>query len=432
MAMTVIKNKAEEAIAATIANRTPKLPGGANVRKMREDAAAVFNASGLPHRRIEEWKYTDLRTLLKDQAASEPTSADAAQKLVQRALPGVTAQTYIFVDGKLTSQPHDDVPKGVSVVSLAESLLESTASLRSDLPDTVDLGAASVIALNTALAAGGASITIAAKTKLKEPIHLIFISSGVTAVRTKIVLGADSSATIIETHTGAGGRQEFAVTDVELGERAALHHVVNSATAAGDAFIAQTIARVERQAAYAPFQFHRGLGVTRQQLTLTFAGEHATLDFSSAALVRANGHSDTTLIIDHAVPHCTSRELYKTVLDDSARGIFQGKVIVRPDAQKTDGKQMAQALMLSPDAEFDSKPELEIYADDVICGHGTTSAEIDEDMLFYCKSRGIPETEARALLIESFIGEVIDKVENESIRESLMGLARAWLATPHV
>jgi Fe-S cluster assembly protein SufD len=115
------------------------------------------------------------------------------------------------------------------------------------------------------------------------------------------------------------------------------------------------------------------------------------------------------------------------VLEDTARGIFQGKVIVRPDAQKTDGKQMAQVLMLSPDAEFDSKPELEIYADDVVCGHGSTSADIDEDLLFYCQSRGIPEAEARGLLIESFIGEAIEKVEHEGAREALQVIARQWL-----
>jgi Fe-S cluster assembly protein SufD len=127
------------------------------------------------------------------------------------------------------------------------------------------------------------------------------------------------------------------------------------------------------------------------------------------------------------VPQCTSRELFKGVLDDHARGVFQGKVIVRPDAQKTDGKQMAQVLMLSPDTEFDSKPELEIYADDVVCGHGSTSADLNEDLLFYCQSRGIPEAQARALLIESFIGEALEKVKREDVREALAQLARSWL-----
>jgi Fe-S cluster assembly protein SufD len=170
-----------------------------------------------------------------------------------------------------------------------------------------------------------------------------------------------------------------------------------------------------------------GAGLVRNDLALTFTGEGAELDFGGAFLAGRNGHSDTTLVIDHAVPRCKSRELMKGVLDGEARGVFQGKVIVRPGAQKTDGKQMAQALMLSPNAEFDSKPELEIFADDVVCGHGSTSAEIDEDLVFYCRSRGIPLDEAKALLVESFIGEAIDKIEHEALREAFMGLARRWL-----
>ena len=181
-------------------------------------------------------------------------------------------------------------------------------------------------------------------------------------------------------------------------------------------------------ASYRAFQFTSGTAVARNGVDVTFKGEDAKIDVSGAFLARGSEHIDSTLVIDHAVPGCESRELFKGVLDDEARGIFQGKVIVRPDAQKTDGKQMAQVLMLSPNTEFDSKPELEIYADDVVCGHGSTSADLDEDLLFYCRSRGIPEPQARALLIESFVGEALEKVEAEDVREALTELARAWLA----
>ena len=152
------------------------------------------------------------------------------------------------------------------------------------------------------------------------------------------------------------------------------------------------------------------------------------MDISGAFLGRGTEHIDTTLVVDHAVPGCESRELFKGVLADRARGVFQGKVIVRPDAQKTDGKQMAQVLMLSEDAEFDSKPELEIHADDVVCGHGSTAAEIDADLMFYLRARGIPSDVARAMLIESFIGEAIDKVEDEALRDALMGISVGRLA----
>ncbi|MBN9352852.1 MAG: SDR family NAD(P)-dependent oxidoreductase [Hyphomicrobium denitrificans] len=181
-------------------------------------------------------------------------------------------------------------------------------------------------------------------------------------------------------------------------------------------------------ATYRGFQFSSGLGLARNEINVRYAGERGKLDLSGAYMARAHEHVDTTLVVDHAVPNCESRELFKGVLDDHGRGVFQGKIIVRPDAQKTDGKQMAQALMLSEDAEFDSKPELEIFADDVVCGHGTTSAELDADLLFYCRSRGIPEAEARALMIESFIGEAIDKVENPELHTALMAFAVNWLS----
>jgi Fe-S cluster assembly protein SufD len=179
---------------------------------------------------------------------------------------------------------------------------------------------------------------------------------------------------------------------------------------------------------YRGFHMTAGAALARSQIFATYKGQHSKLDMSGVFLGRGSDHIDTTLVVDHAVPHCVSRELFKGVLDDRARGIFQGKVIVRPDAQKSDGKQMAQVLMLSPDAEFDSKPELEIYADDVVCGHGSTAAEIDEDLLFYCRSRGIPEAEARAMLIESFIGEALERVEHEGLREAMAAVALEWLA----
>ena len=173
---------------------------------------------------------------------------------------------------------------------------------------------------------------------------------------------------------------------------------------------------------------HRSHRAHAQQPARHFRGEGAKLDISGSFLGRGAEHIDTTLVVDHAVPGCESRELFKGVLADRARGVFQGKVIVRPDAQKSDGKQMAQVLMLSQDAEFDSKPELEIHADDVVCGHGSTAAEIDADLLFYMRSRGIPPAEARALLIESFIGEAIDKIEDERLRGALAALAKQQLA----
>jgi Fe-S cluster assembly protein SufD len=161
---------------------------------------------------------------------------------------------------------------------------------------------------------------------------------------------------------------------------------------------------------------------------VTFDGEGGDLDFAAGVVANGRDHVDTTVVVEHMAPGCRSRELFKAVLDGQARAVSQGKVVVDRLAQKTDGKQMAQALMLSEDAEFDSKPELEIYADDVACGHGSTSARIDPEHIFYLRSRGIPQADAEALLTEAFIAEVFDAIDDESIREVVVQLARDWLA----
>jgi Fe-S cluster assembly protein SufD len=236
---------------------------------------------------------------------------------------------------------------------------------------------------------------------------------------------------VIEAHVALPGAaadtQVNALTEVTVGKGATLHHAKVAVDEGKALHLSNCDVTLEADATYRNFQFSAGLGLARNGLNVIFEGEGSKLDLSGAYLARHSEHIDTTLVVDHAVPRCESRELFKGVIDDHGRGVFQGKIIVRPDAQKTDGKQMSQALMLSEDAEFDSKPELEIFADDVVCGHGTTAAELDADLLFYCRSRGIPEKEARALMIESFIGEAIEKVENEQLRDALMAYAMQWL-----
>jgi Fe-S cluster assembly protein SufD len=219
------------------------------------------------------------------------------------------------------------------------------------------------------------------------------------------------------------------VTDVSVGEKAHVTHVqcLGSGTASGETHLSRWNVRLAKDARYRGFHLTSDVALARNEVNVLFEGRGARLDMSGCFLGRDSEHIDETLVIDHAVPGCESRELFKGVLEGRARGIFQGKVIVRQDAQKTDGKQMAQALMLSPDAEFDSKPELEIYADDVVCGHGSTAAELDTDLLFYMRARGIPLDQARAMLIESFVGETFDKIENEAVREAVSAVAVGWL-----
>jgi Fe-S cluster assembly protein SufD len=170
-----------------------------------------------------------------------------------------------------------------------------------------------------------------------------------------------------------------------------------------------------------------GSAVARHQVYVAFAGEHSTLRVNGATMLKASQHADTTLVVDHAVPHGESRELFKTVLDGDATGVFQGKIIVQPIAQKTDGRMMSAALLLSDGGTMNNKPELEIFADDVQCAHGATAGQLDEDLLFYLRSRGLPQPEAESLLVQAFLGEALEAVEHEGAREALVGMVEAWL-----
>jgi Fe-S cluster assembly protein SufD len=170
-----------------------------------------------------------------------------------------------------------------------------------------------------------------------------------------------------------------------------------------------------------------GANVSRYQPTIVFAGEGARVDTNGVNLIKGRQHADTTLFMDHAVPNCASREVFRAVIDGRAHSVFQGRIIVRPDAQKTDAKMMTRALLLSDEAEADNKPELEIFADDVTCGHGATTGALDESLLFYLRARGLPEKEAEALLIQAFVGEAIESIANDSLREHVTAAAQRWL-----
>jgi Fe-S cluster assembly protein SufD len=323
---------------------------------------------------------------------------------------------------------------GLTMTPLAEALLRSEGWAGAGLAGQSRAGHESVIALNTAFMTDGAVIRLSKDVRLAKPLLLLFVRKAeeghLVTTRNIIALGDGAEATVVEAHLalpGAAAGQANTLTDVVLGSGARLGHV--KCTLAGEeaSHLATWLVTLGRASTYHAFQLTAHSGLVRNNVFATFKGEGAKLDISGAFLGRGVEHMDTTLLVDHAVPGCESRELFKGVLADRAHGVFQGKVIVRPNAQKSDGKQMAQALMLSADAEFDSKPELEIHADDVVCGHGSTAAEIDEDLLFYMRSRGIPVAEARALLIESFIGEAIDKVEDERLRAALSQMAKRRL-----
>ena len=442
MTIAVMKTKAEQALTEAFETTAAHLPGGSAVAEARRAAIGAFGTLGLPHRRIEEWKYTDLRNVMKDalapavtnDVAAKTTAADLIVALGH--LARLDVHRITFVNGLYAPHLSDlDGADGLEVKPISSALEGAPEKVAERVMAVSGKTSDATVALNTAFMTDGAVVRVADGVKAAKPLLIVFVRAGkdalATSVRNVVSVGQGAEATLIEAHVAVPGAtreaQVNALTEIGTGKGARVAHV-KIATDMGKALhLSNWNVTLGTDATYRGFQFTSGIGLARNQISVVYEGEGGKLDLSGAYLARGSEHVDTTLVVDHAVPHCESRELFKGVLDGQARGVFQGKIIVRPDAQKTDGKQMSQALMLSPDAEFDSKPELEIYADDVVCGHGTTSAELDEDLLFYCMSRGIPENTARALLIESFIGEAIDKVEHDGLKAALGEMAVEWL-----
>jgi Fe-S cluster assembly protein SufD len=441
MNIAVMKTKAEQALFETFDTVAAKLPGSAAVKARRADAIGKFSTLGLPHRRIEEWKYTDLRASLKEvlpPAINDKTPLTVGELIVALGpLAHIDAYRVAFVNGQHRAELGDVIGASeLELESLGKVLASAPEEVASRVAGKTDSDSDAIAVLNAAFMTDGAIVRVADRAALAKPLLIVFVRAGSAArsvaVRNVIEVGDGATATIIEAHVVLPGAtqdgQVNALNEVSVGKGATLHHAKVAVDDGKGVHLSNWDVTLGADASYRGFQYSAGLGLARNQINVVYAGEGGKLDLSGAYLARGGEHIDTTLVVDHAVPRCESRELFKGVLDGHGRGVFQGKIIVRPDAQKSDGKQMSQALMLSEDAEFDSKPELEIFADDVVCGHGTTSAQLDPDLLFYCRSRGIPENEARALMIESFIGEALDKVEHAEIRAALNSYATSWLA----
>ncbi|HKJ62594.1 MAG TPA: Fe-S cluster assembly protein SufD [Hyphomicrobiales bacterium] len=416
------------------------LPGGAGVGAMRDKAIAALAEAGLPGRRVEEWKYTDLRTHLK--SAFPPADKDDAPiseqdlKAALGALAGLghdDAHLMVFINGtyRLDRLNYGDGPK----VSTLSHALDERAEWAQSLLGKVNPQemADPVLQLNTAFMTDGAAVHIPAGVKLEKPLHLVFLTRGANshsvATRNIISVEEGAEATIIEQHVTLGDTafQTNSVTEMKVADGAKVEHIKLQDESLGSMHLATWAVDLGKASSYRGVHLATGAALSRHQLFLRFNDNDARGHYYGAQLMRGKQHCDMTLVIDHDSVGCESREHVKAVLDDSARGVFQAKVIVRPDAQQTDGHQMAQALLLSDNAEFDAKPELEIYADDVKCNHGATSGAIDEDLMFYLKARGIPEDEARAMLIQAFIGEILDQIENEKLSEAFAAKAKKWL-----
>ena len=438
MNVVLAKTETEHARSDILAVARDRLPGTGKVADLRRQALEAHERLGLPHRRVEDWKYTDLRVLMREVlplAAAPDAEAlkRAAAALKLHAIAGV--RLIVLVDGVFAAKLSEtsDLGKDVSIRTLREALEAGDAALLAQLfsPDNAD----AMVALNSAMMTDGVVIEVADNAVIPLPLHIVHIASGAAPAamftRSLIRVGRHASATLVESYIGAEGAKAYQVHDslvVAIGDGARLDHV-RLIEDSREAFnISSAVVTLGAHAHFNTFGMNTGSLVSRYQAVIAVAGEGSRVETNGVNLLNGRQHADTTLFLDHAVPNCSSREIFRAVVDDRGHSVFQGRIIVRPKAQKTDAKMMTRALLLSDEAEADNKPELEIFADDVTCGHGATTGALDDSLLFYLRARGLSEKEAQALLIQAFVGEAIEQIANDALRELAIAAAQRWLA----
>jgi Fe-S cluster assembly protein SufD len=438
--LKVIRTPAEQALIERFPAMKASLPGRGEVVQLRDAAFDLLAKRGLPHRRVEEWKYTDLRALMREAApfAEKPSAEMAAVALGSAgAFADVDVTRISFLNGHFAPEASDqEAPGGVEVVGLPQALAAGHLLLK-ELGTIEAARDNAAYAINTAFMNDGAMIRVAAGTELAQPLHLRFVNSGPTAfstaTRVLVVVEEGASLTLMESHEGSDGsaHQLNDVVEIVAGDRATVRHVRLNAEGPRALALSTLVAKLGAHVYFDTVNVTTGAAVSRHQVFLTFAGEHSKANVNGATMLNGSQHADTTLLVDHAAPHCESRELFKTVIDGEATGVFQGKIIVRRAAQKTDGRMMSRAVLLSEGGTMNNKPELEIFADDVQCGHGATCGELDENLLFYLMARGLPRPQAETLLLQAFLGEAMEVIEHEGAREALVGVVEGWLEARH-
>ena len=418
-----IRTPAETALAEAYTLGHGTLPGSDFVRGHRARAYDVFHERGLPHRRIEAWHYTDLRGTLREvyPTAGRPVGiSNVPQDGVLR---------VVIADGHFVSAA-GVVPDGLTVTALRDRLASGDAAFCDRLYPKAGSEDA-VIAYNGAMAGDGVVIEVAPGAKVEQPVEISFVTSAGAArsnlARVFVSVGARASLTLVESHQASAPVQRNVVLVAEVGDSGRLDHIFECDEKAPELLLSSLVIDVAREGTYEGFGLIAGGDTIRRQVYAVVSGEEAKVAFRGVSLLTGKRHADTTLIVEHQVPNGTSRELFKHILADDATGVFQGKVVVHPAAQKTDGGMKSHALMLTDGPAMYNKPELEIFADDVVCGHGATVGQLDGDHLFYIMSRGVPHAEAEALLIEAFAREAIEYVVHEPLRERLETALAAWL-----
>jgi Fe-S cluster assembly protein SufD len=399
------------------------------LRRTRREHLDRFNAIGFPTTREEAWRNTNVAAIASASFRPAPQRALDEQRVPGLARLDLGGPRAVFVDGRLDRELStlDVAVDGVRIETLAQALERDGDWLRTRLTEPDASRAHAFRALNTAFGRDGAVVSIEDGAVVDAPIHLVFLSSGggdaegrsVTHPRTVIAVGEGAQGFIVESYLDAsprGGYLTNAVTQLSLARGAVLDHVRLQHESDSAFHVAAVETSQQADSRYRACHLQLGGRLVRNELSSTLAGTGANCEMDGLVLLSGKQHVDNQTVLDHASPHCDSRELFKTILGGHSRSVFNGRIIVRPDAQKTDAKQSNPNLLLSSNALAHTRPQLEIYADDVKCTHGATIGQLDQQAIFYLRSRGIPEETARNLIVEAFAGEILDRLGVETLR----------------
>ncbi|SFS05167.1 Fe-S cluster assembly protein SufD [Dyella sp. OK004] len=416
-----------------------RLPGSdiAWLDAARRENLAAFEAAGLPDTRVEAWKYTALRAL--GQRRFEHGDSQAAARAVDMAtlaLPGVDGPRLVFVNGVFRADLSSlsSLPAGVTLQPLSQALRDDAESLRFALSRHYREAGDAFARLNAALAGDGVVLRVAAGTRVEQPLHLLFV--GVPAgsdsswhLRHVIELGEGAELSLVEHHASTGEQNHLAtlVADIVLRDGAKLQHTLLQDAAEGSSLIRRSSLHLGARAHALLHVLELGGALVRHDLQAELVGDGARFDLRGVFALHGRQHVDTQLVIRHQALNTTSESLWRGVADQRSRGVFRGAIVVAEGADGSDASLSCKNLLLSGQAEIDTKPELEIYADDVKAAHGATVGQLDERALFYLRSRGIPKAEARALLTVAFCRAVLESMPNDALREHLSGLLLAHL-----
>jgi Fe-S cluster assembly protein SufD len=393
-------------------------------RATREAGATRFRAEGLPTTRDEEWRYTPV-SAIANIAGLAPQVDVPAPEIAPFLFAGLDGPQLVFVNGRFVRQLSDlrALPAGARVESLADLLEAEPSLLEHHLGRAIQFRQRAFTALNEAWNTDGAVILVNDDVVVDRPIHLLHYSTGRGAAypRALIVAGRHAQVSVIESFGGAADSAcvVSALTEVIVGEGGHVDHYKVQRESAEAQHVASMHMHLATSANFSTHNITLGGALTRNDINATLDGEGIECTVNGLYLVDGDRLVDNHTAIDHAKPHCHSYEIYKGVLDDRGRGVFNGKIFVRQDAQKTDAKQTNQVLLLSPDASIDTKPQLEIFADDVKCTHGATVGQLSAEQLFYLRARGIAEQDARALLVHAFAEDIVDRIRIEPVKRAL-------------